>query len=255
MNITAASGNMVFGTTSANAFSYFDDAGVYLAVHANNGHTVTFNGAIGNGSQTAKFSLDGGGIGVFNAANTYTGESDINAGELQITASGAIAAGSAIYLGSGATTASDQITLTGNGGQTFANNFTVNNLLGSTSDHTKRIIAGSNTSGNDTYSGTITLNSDISMNAENSGGTLTFSGELGVNSFTAYATGPGTVALNGSVDNVNLGLVVNAGTVVLGKTGSGHHAVGTGARSTPAECFSWAAAAMATRFMMARGSP
>jgi autotransporter-associated beta strand protein len=224
MNITASSGNMAFGTS----FSYFDDAGVYLAVHANNSHTVTFNGAIGNGSANANFSLDGGGICVFNANNTYTGQSQINAGELQITSSGVIASGSAIYLGLGTTANSDQITLTGNGSQSFANSFTVNTTSGG-SDHTKRIIASSNTSGNDTYSGTITLNSDVSLNAENSAGTLTFSGEVGVNAFNAYATGPGTVALNGSVDNVNLGLTVNSGTVVLGKTGSGHHAVGTSA--------------------------
>ena len=224
MDITAQSGNLAFGSS----FSYFDDAGVYFAVHANNSHTVTFNGAIGNGSQTANFLLDGGGVCVFNAANSYTGQSQINAGELQITANGSINSGSAIYLGYGTTAVTSQLTLTAaTGGETFANGFTVNTTSGGP-DNTKRIIAGSNTSGTNIYSGTITLNSDVQVNAA-AGGRLNFSGELGVNNYKAYANGAGTVLLGGNnVDNVNLGLVVNSGTVVLGKTGTGH-AVGAGA--------------------------
>ena len=228
MNITAASGDMAFGKSSGNNFSYFDDAGVYLAVHANNGHTVTFWGAIGNGSQSANFSLDGGGNAVFNASNTYTGQTQINAGNLQIGANGGISGSSAIYLGLGTTTAVSQITLANTaGGQTFSNAFTVNPTNGATNLYADRIIAGSNTTGTNTYGGTITVNNDASL-YEASGGTLAFN--LLQNSSTVrtiHATGPGTISLGGNTDNLNIALSVDSGTVQLAKTSSSSaHAVG-----------------------------
>ena len=154
--LNPAAGDLTFGGN----FSYFDDQGVPLTINSGNGHTVNFNGPVGNGGASARFVLAQNSIVVFNAGNTYTGETDINAGELRIGSGGAISSSSSIYLGNGGTlTTTAQLTLAAaGGGQTFGNNFTVNNSSGGQ----YRVIAGGNTSGTNTYTGDITLNGDAS---------------------------------------------------------------------------------------------
>ncbi len=184
---------------------------------------TTISGTLQNSTGNGNLFKTGAGVLALSGANSYTGFTSIQQGEMQITASGAISGSSAMYLGDGSyLTTVAQLTLTGNGGQTFANDFTVNPGSGGL----YRIIASSNTTGNDTFSGHIYLNGDANLVAQNAGGTLTFSGPITTSANYVNTMGPGTVILSGSADNVNLGLNARGGTVVLAKTGAGNHAVG-----------------------------
>ena len=74
------------------------DSNGTLSVYGNNGHVLTLNGAISNGaSSTGNFQLMQNSVVVFNAVNSYTGFTNINAGELRIGASGGINASSSIF--------------------------------------------------------------------------------------------------------------------------------------------------------------
>ncbi|MEI6084182.1 MAG: hypothetical protein WCS70_07765 [Verrucomicrobiota bacterium] len=220
--INPINGNLTIGSNII-----LDNSGS-LSIYGNNGKTLTFNGAINNGSGASGHGviLKENSIVIFNASNGYTGETDIDAGELRIGSGGAINSGSAIYLGNGGQlTTTATLTLGASGGQTFANNFTVNTSSGGQ----YRNLASSATSGNNnTFGGVITLNGDVNLVAQTAGGTNTFSGQFtSTSSKVGNATGPGVVVLSGTADNVNFGLNVTNGTVVLAKTSSsGVHAVG-----------------------------
>jgi fibronectin-binding autotransporter adhesin len=226
ININPNSGDMAFGAALGNAFAYFDDKGLPLTINGSSPHLVTFWGQINNGGASTKFVLASSAIVVFNAVNGYTGETDLNGGELRIGSGAGINASSAIYLGNGsALTTAAQLTLPATGGgQTFGNSFTVNPSSGGL----YRVIAGYNTSGTNTYSGTITLNGDANLTATNAGGTLNFSGPIKTTTGKFInTTGLGTVLLTGSSDNTSIGLNAAAGTVVLAKSSSGSvHAIG-----------------------------
>lgn len=228
MNLYANTGDLVFGSSTGNNFSYFDDSGVFLAVHANAGRSVTFWGAIGNGGAAAKFSLDGGGTAVFNAANTYTGETDINSGTLQVNVA-PTATSSVYYVGNGGTTGSAAALYLGggsSGGLNFSNAITEN--FGSASN---RIIGGANTGGTDTYSGTVTITDSNANFRATTGGITAFQTvtSSGPNSVAIGGGGyNGTVSFTGTADNLNIGATVNSGTLLLAKTSSsGVHSIGT----------------------------
>ena len=177
---------------------------------------------------TGNLTQSGSGTLILSGANTYTGDTRIAAGNLQIASAGSISSSSTIYVGNGGTADIAQLTLgKSDGGQTIANAMTVNPTSGGATDYTKRIISGANTSGANTFSGTITVNNDVSLSAA-SGGTLAF-GLLqnGSSVRTAHATGAGTVVLQGSSDNLNIALAVDSGMAQLAKTSSSSvHAVG-----------------------------
>ena len=218
---------------------YFD-----LNNYSNNGgsnyiaNITAYYGAAANGTQSSAFTGSGyfsvSGTGTtytLNQSNTYTGETQINAGNLDIANGGSISASSSIYLGTGTTTDSAQLTLgKSDGGQTFSNNFTINPTSSGATDDSKRIIAGNNTSGTNTYSGTITVNSDATISAA-SGGTLAF-GLLENDSTvrTVHSAGNGTIVLGGTSDNLNIALSADSSLVQLAKTSSSSvHAVGNSA--------------------------
>lgn len=219
-NVTAISGNVNLGTSSGNAFNYYSDVtNDWLALHADNGNTITVYGKINNGGGgTAKVFMDGGGTVVYAGANAYTGETDINAGTLQINSGGSISSSSAIYLGNGTLASSTAELALAGAGQTFSNNFTIN----TGADNTKRIVAGLNTSGTSTYSGTVTVGSDFQVNAA-FGGTVAITGQLtgGATGYGLVKTGLGTVILENSSDNytgTNNGALSGVGTQIYGGT-------------------------------------
>lgn len=156
-----------------------------------------------------------------NAAQTYTGQTQVDNGELWIESSGSIAAGSGIFVGNGS-----QVTNTAKlwlsnttGGTTFSNNFTINQGNAST-----REIGGLNTSGTHTFSGNITNNSTngLLVTALNAGGTLTLSGvNSGANTNPYNYQGAGIIILSGNSSYQGVSNIA-AGTLVrLGGAGSG----------------------------------
>lgn len=216
--------------------SIFLDNNGTLHVYGNNAHTLTLGCVIANGgtgnTTGGRFTLEQNSTVIMNKVSTYTGETDINAGELRIGASGGISSSSAIYLGNGgATSTAAQLSLgtpSSSGGITFGNSFTVN--PGSTGTRT---LAGLNTSGVNIFSGTITLNASGVANlnvASTAGGTLQFSsGSIAVPAqadtltFTPAASSTidvkEAITCSGTTTGTSGNLVMNgAGTLLLENT-------------------------------------
>ena len=184
-----------------------------------------FYGATTTGTQSAAFS----GTGYFNfngsgqtytldKVNTYTGETQIDAGTVAVT--GSLDDSSMIFIGSGANSANAALSLSGT--TTLANNIQINVSTGS---GTRDLIKADATS--QTIAGNITNNRASTINVTNSGGNLNLSGVLGGGSAITKA-GAGTLVLSGASANTNSGgLTVTAGEVVFNKsantaaTGSG----------------------------------
>lgn len=253
--INAITGNITFG--SAGTLTVNGSAVNGIALFGS-GHTVTFNNTISAGTKWFGFTGSGSGnTAVVNGTVTSGDWYVMNNGTLNIGASGNMNSAGAVRLGGdfGNTGFQDltktgmlQLTATG-GGQTFSN--TINSVSGNTSG--TLVVNALNTSGTDTLSGHIALDSalkiteaaggtlnitqvkggdnstgnDIKGNTETftpaSGGTINHSG-------TIYnSTGTGSVAMNGagtlilSGSNTYSGSTsVTAGTLFVNNTtGSG----------------------------------
>ena len=173
--INPVSGNLTFGSTVNMNGSQVGE----IRIYGDNGKKVTFNGAI-TGGAGKDFRIYQYSIAEFNASMTYQGETEIKEGELWIAAGGDINAASAIYVGDGGrTTDFAKLYISDlDGGTTFDNTINVNPGNGATGNRT---VGGINTSGTNTFSGTISRASDgnnISLTLFSDGGTVTFDGNI-----------------------------------------------------------------------------
>src|SRR5690242_2108322 len=119
-------------------------------------HVLTLNGSVQNGGgSTGKFVLQGPATVIFNAANSYTGGTFINNGSLKFDTGGS--ASGTLTLGD--TTGSNGSSIyirPATGGKTVSNDITVRS--GSSGSTT---IGGLDSSGTNSYTGTITLNRGV----------------------------------------------------------------------------------------------
>jgi fibronectin-binding autotransporter adhesin len=206
------------GNASWGAQNYFDitqddRGGLYYIADIS-----AFYGATGAGTQGSAFSGSGkfvkSGINTtytLNAANTYTGNTEIDQGTVDITGSGNLSNSSAIFIGHGQNADNAQLTLSGSTAS-FANNITINTSSGS---GTRTLAQTGSTA--QTLSGAFTMNRDVTINVTGSG--LTISGVMsGGSTFTK--TGTGSLTLSGSSANTfSAGTVtVSAGTLILNKS-------------------------------------
>jgi len=187
----------------------------------NGGYALTFNGESGGRisgviSGAGQLIKDGSGILKLSASNTYTNETDINAGELWIEEGGGISnsSGKKIYVGNGGaqTTVAKLWISDLNGGTTLLPDIQVN--LGSSG---YRYIGGVNTSGTNTYSGSIiNKSSGLNLSAYYSGGTTNFAGVISDESANPITIeGSGTIQL--SAANTYTGsTTVKVNTLTLG---------------------------------------
>ena len=214
LELNPVSGNLTFGGT-------INNRGSSILIYGNNTKSIQFNDII---SGSGAFVIKQNSLAKFNASNTYTGNTEIDKGELWIESSGSISSSSAIYLGHGSLMANvAKLWLSDStGGTTFSNNVTIN--PGNT---TTRYLGGLNNSGTHTFSGDITNNSTngLHLSALNSGGFTTFSGVIsGTNA--VIVEGAGTVTLSGTTDNSYSGnTTVNCPLLILNKT-AGKKAIG-----------------------------
>ncbi|NDE17149.1 hypothetical protein EBZ80_19690 [bacterium] len=206
LEINPVSGDLVIGGTINNANSD-------ILVYGNNSKMLTLSGVV---SGSGKLIIHQNSLVKISAASTYSGNSEINAGELWFTTGGS-ANSSTIWVGNGGALSTTAKVWIESGGTTISSPINVNNGNPNT-----RVVGGLNTSGTATFSGAIGVNNgDLNFEAA-SGGTVEFTGAVTTSS-GKYITkaGAGLVILSGSGNNTSIGANVNAGTLRLAKSSSG----------------------------------
>jgi hypothetical protein len=212
LELVASTGGMIFGGTMNNN-------GRTIQIYGNNSSLDASNRYISLGgivSGTGVLNVSQFGVVRLNAANTYTGQTQIDNGELWIESAGSISGSSSIFVGNGGQLANVAKLWLSNstGGTTFSNNLTINN-----GNSTTRYIGGINTSGTHTFSGNITNNSSggLYLSAELAGGTTAFSGVIS-GSNPVLTSGAGTVVISGSSANTYTGATTIGATTILNKS-------------------------------------
>jgi autotransporter-associated beta strand protein len=179
-----------------------------LEINASNG-PLTIGGVI-SGAAGNELLFWGGNNVTLNAANTYTGETQINNGTLTLGASGNLAAGSNVFLGNG--TVAFNAALVINNNNSYGNNLTVNTSSGS---GTRTLTIGA--SNTPSLSGSFAVNRALEINSGASAN-LTLSGVVSGAS-NVSKTGSGNLTLSGATANSYSGdLTVSAGTLTLNKS-------------------------------------
>lgn len=179
------------------------------------GGTVDFDGVISGASGII---IQGPGIVRFGGANTYSAFTSIESGELHVKQGGTVAsAGQTVFLGNGGTpgTAAAIYIADMDGGTTMGRDISVN--PGSSANRT---IGGLNTSGNNTFSGAITMSgSDRSATlSAASGGTVIFSGVIS-GSGGIVKEGAGVVRFDNTGNSYSGNTTINNGTLRTGASG------------------------------------
>ena len=218
--INAITGDLVFGAAGTITMTGSAVNGIQLF---GTGHTVTFNGVISDNGGGRYLEVNEGNTVVFNAANTYSGNTDVYDGStLQFAANGS-AASSVIRLGnddgSGVTAGSGTNTfalINAAGGQNISSVVVVAAGTG--------LLASTNSSGINTYSGGVYLDSNLGINATAAGGTFALIGTLDVKSQTLTIGGAGVVNVtNGIQSSTGNGTVIYTGTGTLLLNGTGNN--------------------------------
>lgn len=199
------------GTFDLNNFS--DDVGNIVATSAGNvtlgsgqfrvnqSSDVDFSGVI---SGPGSFVKKGTAVLTLSGANSYSGQTYIDSGELRYTTAQAGGFTGAINVGSAGNNAVLSI---GTGGLTLVNDITVVSGAGS------RSVVAQNTSGNATYSGNVTMNAGVTATANN-GGNLVLSGNVNTS-----GTGNQNLTVAGGNNTSASGVISGGGKVI--KQGSG----------------------------------
>jgi autotransporter-associated beta strand protein len=204
---------------------------INLGGPVSNSNTITFSGAnsttvSGAISGAGAITQNGTGTLTLSATNTYTGDTTIGAGSLQITGSGSLGTG-ASYSGNisnsgtfSLNTTTDQTLagiLSGNGALVKSNTNTVilsgaNTFTGNTTINAGTLrVNGTGTLGNATYAGTIANNGTLFFNTSTNqtlSGAISGSGALTQN-------GTSALTLNGSASSYTGATTVNSGTLIV----------------------------------------
>lgn len=192
------------GTTGKGIMVYGND----VAVDAN--RYISFSGIIsGNGF----LNISRRGVARLNVAHTYTGQTQIDNGELWSETTGnTISNGSSIFVGNGGqlgNVAKFFLSRTA-GGSLFTRSMTINPGNAST-----RFIGGLNTSGTNEFSGAITNNaSELNLEVVNSGGVLRISNVIS-GTGSVVKIGPGTAEFSGTTKTYTGSTRINAGILSL----------------------------------------
>ncbi len=180
-----------------------------LRVWGNNGKTLTFAGAV-TGSATNELALNQNSNVIFRGANTYSGLTLINAGNLDVQAG---TQASAVKLGNTSGTDSAKLTISG-----LASNWagatlsTAVEVRAGTSGNTLTISGGPNVTG--TAGGAITLNNAVTLNG--GGGQLKLNGIITGTNQPITVTGSGMTVLSGA--NTYTGQLTVKSGATLGTT-------------------------------------
>ncbi len=164
---------------------------------------TTISGVLGNGS--GGITKTGTGTLTLSGANTYTGGTTISAGVVNIQNNSAlgttgtgttVAAGAALQLQNNITVTGEPLTLNGTG---ISNDGALRNL-----------------SGNNTWTGAVTLGSSPGATIQSDAGLLTISGGITGNTRTITVQGAGDTTLSGTIGTTTGGIVKNdSGTLTI----------------------------------------
>jgi autotransporter-associated beta strand protein len=215
--------------TSANIYTN----GNQLKVWGNNGFTLTFAAGT-NISQTGSLSINQNSNVIFKSAHSYSGDTFVNAGKLQFDTGGS-ATSSIIRLGDTTGTVNAEVDLiAAAGGQTLSS--TVNARSGSSGTKT---LASLNTSGSNTITSSIFLDSALTIQ-QAAGGSVSFSTgtfDIKGQSLTVNSAGTTTISqalssslgAGGSLLKQGNGILILSGTsnTYTGTTASTLNANGT----------------------------
>ncbi|NCD34539.1 MAG: hypothetical protein EOL87_14130 [Spartobacteria bacterium] len=205
--------NRVMGSRNSSGVNIYADtvtlAGDVTIDVTQSGGQCMFNQPVTDGDATCKVVKDGPGIAVLGAVNTYSGNTEIDEGQLWIGDNASLEDGTTIYLGHGGATSTETTLLISD---TLAG-LTVNEdiVVNSGDDYSKRVIGAKASTGDNVFSGDVTLNGDVSLAAAG-GGTLKMSGAI-TGAKDVYVTDAGTVHLSGVNTYSGGKTVVNAGTL------------------------------------------
>lgn len=187
-----------------------------LRVVGQNTGRVIFNGTVSGSGKAVVIGINESGTAfgstdvTFRAANTYSGETFVNAGTLRFD-SGGTSNNSTIRLGDTSGSNSATIALTNaSGGQTIGS--ILNPRAGTSGTLT---LLSQNTSGNNTWSGNVFLDNNLTVN-QSTGGTLAISNaNLDLKAQTLTFLGGGSVNITGVVQNTT-----GNGSIVIGANGT-----------------------------------
>jgi autotransporter-associated beta strand protein len=198
------SGNLTFNGNVNNRGSFINLFGTASP------RTAEFNGVVSGGGG---FGVNQGEILLLNNTNTYTGNTEVNRGELWINTIGNAIANNNIFIGNGTASADvAKIFLSrAAGGTNFTRSFTIN-----PGNSTTRFIGSLNTSGTNEFSGVITNNSTNGLEVEvvNAAGTLLCSNNItGTSAVTKI--GAGILEFSGTAKTYTGSTIVNSGVLRL----------------------------------------
>lgn len=169
---------------------------------------LSISGILSNGSAVSSMTKTGAGTLLLSGANTFTGGSSVINGKLIIDANTALGTG-AVNIGDTVGSNSAALLFSTTAGRTVTNAITAS--AGSSGTLT---LGGLNTSGTNTFSGSVTLNKSVTLTAE-PGGEVLFSNVISGTGFGVTKIGAGTVRFSGA--NTYTGLTtINAGTLAYG---------------------------------------
>ena len=165
-----------------------------VQVYGANGHTLTLGAGITGGG---KLTVEEDSTLLITAAQSYTGDTEIDAGAVHLGEGGSFGTTS-ITLGNQSGVGASLLVADADGGTTNTRPVTVSSSSGAA----LRTVGGSNTGGTNVYSGVISLSGPVELIAA-SGGTVEFDAAIN-NDQAIVKTGAGTVEIGSAVGSTDI---------------------------------------------------
>lgn len=196
--------NPVNGDLQLNG-NVYNDNNLRYKVYGNNSKMLTVNTAL-TGNANVGLDIEAYSLVKITQAQTMGSSAayNIKQGELWISGSGSLANGSTINLGEA----------NGNTAKLYLEGANDGHAITVANSGGTKVIGSLDTSGTRTYSGDITLNGAVNLEAVQAGGTVDFTGALSGGSGVTVS-GAGTVKLSGN-NSYSGGTTVSSGTLLLG---------------------------------------
>jgi fibronectin-binding autotransporter adhesin len=206
-------GSIVFSNTGVLGFGTTNRTRLLTLTGTNTGNNTLSARITNNGSSVTVLTKDGAGKWVLTGANSYSGDTYVDAGILSIRNSSSLG------------TVANNVTTVESGATLDLDNVAVGNEVIILNGTGAGGIGALTSSGTSSHSGQMFLFSDVRVGVS---GSLLLTGTVGNSQFayTMTKVGSGTLTLGGTADNYGLGVTVDAGKVILAKaSGNNNYAL------------------------------